>query len=127
MALHVARDLWVRIGLARQVAIESAKIVAGGTTEDAEIALLKLRMMGNLDLKYATELRPGATGAPEEADAETQEQMDAAVSALASTKEGSAAAAEALATLIKESEIVSIKPKYKGAFRARLNKSWSTY
>jgi hypothetical protein len=122
--LHVFNDFLTRLQLAQQVAIESGKLVAGTSKEEAEQALTKIRRLRQSPTQaYVTALRKTnlkrTVSHLQVSDPDVQNAVDSALLSLSATKEGQTAAANALDGLLKHPEVVEQKPIYGGAFNAR--------
>ena len=130
--MHVFQDFLKRLQLAQQVAIESGKLVAGSDTEKAERALAKIKQLRRSHTEaYVEALRKSTikrqvTMFEVPGDRDAQAAIDTALASMSKTKEGKAAAAEALEGLMNhpdvikgKAEVVNEEPRYGGVFRGR--------
>jgi len=130
--MHVFQDFLKRLQLAQQVAIESGKLVAGSDTEKAERALAKIKQLRRTHTEACVEalrkstIKRHVTMFEVPGDPHAQAAIDTALGSLSKTKEGKAAAAEALEGLMNhpdvrtgKAEIVKEAPRYGGVFNAR--------
>lgn len=121
---HVFNDFLRRLALAQQVALESGKIVAGGSTQDAEKALKQIKKLQQTETeRYVSAVRKTNLKRTHSHlvvnDPEAQSAVQDALAALSSTKEGQAAAAAALDSLLTHPEVIKEEPRYGGAFQGR--------
>lgn len=124
---HVFNDFLQRLQLAQQVALESGKIVAGGSTEDAQKTLKQIKkLQARPTERYVNAVRKSnlkrTQSNLEITDPEAKFVVESALSSLSSTKEGQVAAAAALNDLLKHPDVVKEEPRYGGAFQGRLLK-----
>lgn len=121
--VHALKDFVRRLQLAQQVAIESSKLVAGTSTEDAEKTLKKLqRLRESPTMAYVNTVKKAHLNrrptSLEIHDPEAQEAIDSAMQSLSRTKEGQAAAAAAVEQLMV-STVQASEPRYGGAFKGK--------
>jgi len=122
--LHALKDFVHRLSLAQQIMIESGKLAAGASTEDAEKSLKRLqRLKENPTTAYVNTLRKAnlkrRQTSLEVSDPEAQAAIDQAFANLAQTKEGKEAATVALAEVMRQSgqvEVESTGVRYGGAY-----------
>lgn len=123
--LHALRDFVERITVAHQIMIESGKLAAGASTEEAQDTLKKLKKLkANPTAAYVNTVKRANLkrhhSTVEVDDAEGQKTINSAFASLSKSADGQQAAAEAMAELMRTPEIVeSTNPRYGGAFKGR--------
>lgn len=129
--LHVVQDFFHRLSIAQQIAIETGKIAAGKSTEEAEATLKKLKKLQQTPTQiYVNTLKRAndnggklkrTTSSIEVADPATQQAIDSALASLTTGNSPAAATArDAVASLVAhQPHIVEQPAKYGGAFRPK--------
>jgi len=124
--LHALGDFLNRLYIAQKIAIESGRLAAGASAEDAEKTLKTLsRLQNSPETAYVKTVQKAhlkkRLSSVEMGDAEAQKAVDLAMANLSLSKKGQAEAAAALQSVINHPDVKleKEKPRYAGAFAAR--------
>jgi len=120
--MHVVTDFFNRLYMAQQIAIESGKLAAGTSTENAEKTLKTLKRLKHSPSQAYINKKSNmkrTVSQLEMADPESQSVVNAVLANLNTTPEGRNVAKAALDEVLKPSEMEVLEPRYAGAFKGR--------